>query len=117
MATPDVQTWYHQTWQRAAQMARDATMPGTPEREAAEREHDAELAAFRVWPLTRYGEGSGSERSKGRRQNNHPQFQFGNKGLLCGPKIKEWPFASFQALNCRLRGKSDNWLWRRGRPT
>ena len=53
--------------------------------------------------------------SKGRRQVNHPQFQFGNKGLLCAPKIKKWPFASFQALNCRLRRKSDNWLWRRGR--
>jgi hypothetical protein len=31
----------------AAQVRRDATRPGTPDREAADREYDAALAAFR----------------------------------------------------------------------
>ena len=44
--------WYHQ-WHEAlerviaAQMGRDSTKPGTPEREAADREYDAALAVFR----------------------------------------------------------------------
>jgi hypothetical protein len=43
--------WYQQ-WREAlnrviaAQMARDASRPGTPEREAAERAYDAAFAAF-----------------------------------------------------------------------
>jgi hypothetical protein len=44
--------WYPE-WRKAlgrviaATMARDATQPGTPEREAAEREYDSALTAFR----------------------------------------------------------------------
>jgi hypothetical protein len=50
---PEDQPWYsqwHEALERviAAQMARDATKPGTPEREVAERECDAAYAAFRV---------------------------------------------------------------------
>ena len=50
---PEDQPWYsqwHEALERviAAQMARDATKPGTPEREIAERECDAAYAAFRV---------------------------------------------------------------------
>jgi hypothetical protein len=48
---PEDQPWYrqwHEALERviAAQMARDATKPGTPEREVAERECDASLAAL-----------------------------------------------------------------------
>lgn len=46
------QPWYRE-WREAldrvigAAMARDRTVAGTPEREAAEREYDAALAEFR----------------------------------------------------------------------
>jgi hypothetical protein len=46
------QPWYpewHEVVERvvAARMARDSTKPDTPEREAADREYDVALAAFR----------------------------------------------------------------------
>jgi hypothetical protein len=46
------QPWYPK-WKEAvervveAQMARDGTQPGTPEREAADRDYEAAFAAFR----------------------------------------------------------------------
>jgi hypothetical protein len=45
--------WWYSEWHEvlervvAATMARDAARPGTPEREAAEREHEAALAVYR----------------------------------------------------------------------
>jgi hypothetical protein len=48
----EYQAWY-QEWRAAserviaASMARDATMVGTPERQAAQQERDAAMAAFR----------------------------------------------------------------------
>jgi hypothetical protein len=46
---PWYQQW-HQSLERviAAQMARDATKLGTPEREAADREYETAMADFRV---------------------------------------------------------------------
>jgi hypothetical protein len=50
------QTWYRE-WREALErvisssMARDSTVAGTPEREAAQRECDAALAAFRTIPI------------------------------------------------------------------
>ena len=47
------QPWYSE-WKKtmdrviAALMARDSTEPGTPEREAADREYEAAMAAFRL---------------------------------------------------------------------
>ena len=43
-------------------------------------------------------------------------FNLGTRAFV-RPKIKEWPFVSFQVLSCRLPRKSDNGLPRRGRPT
>ena len=42
--------------------------------------------------------------SEGRRQANHPHFQIGEQGVFVHPKIKAWPFASFQALRCHFGG-------------
>ncbi len=44
------QPWYrewHEALHRVISTARDRTVAGTPEREAAEREYDAALAEFR----------------------------------------------------------------------
>jgi hypothetical protein len=48
---PEDQPWYPQ-WRKAlekvmvAQMARDSASPGTPEREAIDREYEAAIASF-----------------------------------------------------------------------
>lgn len=51
MSRVEDEPWY-QEWREAldrvigAQMARDAARPGTPQREAADREYDAAFAVF-----------------------------------------------------------------------